>query len=69
MEKEHEETVLQSWADQVAALTKLETEIEALRASLLARGALTPDKNLELDEQLIQIIEKRLTLWRESLGV
>jgi len=69
MEHEHEETVLGSWADQVAALTKLETEIEAHRASLLARGALTPDKNLELDELLIQIIEKRLTLWRESLGV
>jgi len=69
MEHEHEETVLGSWADQVAALTKLENEIEAHRASLLARGALTPDKNLELDELLIQIIEKRLELWRESLGV
>jgi len=69
MEHEHEETVLGSWADNVAALTKLENELEALRVSLLARGALTPDKNLELDELLIQIIEKRLELWRESLGV
>ena len=68
MESEHEETVLESWADQVAALTKLENELEADRASLLARGALTPDKNLAMDEQLIQLIEKRLALWRESLG-
>jgi len=62
----HEQTVSESWADQVAALDKLETEIEAIRASL--GNAITAEQNLTLDEQLIQVIEKRLELWRGSIG-
>jgi len=62
----HEQTVSESWADQVAALNKLETEIEAIRASL--GNAITAEQNLTLDEQLIQVIEKRLELWRGSIG-
>jgi len=62
----HEQTVSESWADQVAALDKLETEIEAIRASL--GNAITAEQNLTLDEQLIQVIEKQLELWRGSIG-
>jgi len=35
---------------------------------MLLLQALTAEKKLALDEQLIQVIEKRLALLRESLG-
>jgi len=69
---------------QIAALDKIETALEDLSKLLQERTpwhahdigipgmlllqALTAEKKLALDEQLIQVIEKRLALLRESLA-
>jgi len=65
MDHEHEQNRLAVLGKQIADLTRVQNDVEALRASLRKVNALTPGKNRAFNEQLILVLEKKLALWRE----
>jgi len=64
MESEHEQNRLAVLGKQIADLTRVQNDVEALRASL--RNAKIPkDQAIALNELLAYVLEKKLALWRE----